>query len=124
VAFGKLVLVASLLLGLFVLLRRILLSAQGGGPMEDLMALKAAGAQVVDVRTAAEFSQGHLAGSLNIPLDQFQARIPEIDPARPVLLCCASGGRSGMAKLILDKAGYAQVHNAGPWTRLQEGATS
>jgi len=87
--------------------------------MEDLMALKAAGAQIIDVRTPAEFDQGHVAQSRNIPLDQFQARIPEIDPARPVLLCCASGGRSAMAKLILDKAGYQQVHNAGPWTRLQ-----
>lgn len=87
--------------------------------MEDLMALKAAGAQIVDVRTPAEFGQGHLPESRNIPLDQFQARIPEIDPQRPVLLCCASGVRSGMAKSILEKAGYQQVHNAGPWSRLQ-----
>jgi rhodanese-related sulfurtransferase len=87
--------------------------------MEDLMALKAGGAQIVDVRTPAEFAQGHVRESRNIPLDQFLARIQEIDPARPVLLCCASGGRSGMAKTILDKAGYQQVHNAGPWTRLQ-----
>ena len=87
--------------------------------MEDLRALKAAGAQVIDVRTPAEFAQGHLPGSRNIPLDQFQARIPEIDPKGPVLLCCASGGRSGMAKSILEKAGYQQVCNAGAWTRLQ-----
>jgi rhodanese-related sulfurtransferase len=116
---AKLILVASLLIGLFFLMRRILLFAHGGSDMEDLMALKAAGAQIVDVRTPAEFTQGHVPGSVNIPLDQFQARIPEIDPARPVLLCCASGGRSGMAKTILDKIGYQQVHNAGPWTRLQ-----
>ena len=87
--------------------------------MEDLMTLKAAGAQIVDVRTEAEFAQGHLPGSRNIPLDQVAARIREIDPAVPVLLCCASGGRSGMAKAILEKAGYLKVHNAGPWTRLQ-----
>jgi len=87
--------------------------------MEDLMALKAAGAQIVDVRTPGEFALGHLAQSVNIPLDQFQARIAEIDPARPVLLCCASGVRSGMAKAILETAGYQHAHNAGPWTRLQ-----
>ena len=87
--------------------------------MEDLLALKAAGAPIVDVRTPAEFAQGHVAGSRNIPLDQFQARMSEIDPEQPVLLCCASGGRSGMAKQLLEKAGYQQVHNAGPWTRLQ-----
>ncbi len=90
--------------------------------MDDLMALKAAGAQVVDVRTEAEYGQGHVPGSVNIPLDQFQARIKEIDPGRPVLLCCASGARSGLAKLILERAGHQQVHNAGPWTRLQQGA--
>ncbi len=87
--------------------------------MEDMKALQASGAQIVDVRTPAEFAQSHLPQSVNIPLDQFQARIPEIDPDRPVLLCCASGTRSGMAKVILEKAGYQQVHNAGPWTRLQ-----
>lgn len=100
-------------------LRRILLVVRGGLSMEDLQALKAAGAQIVDVRTPGEFGQGHLAGSLNIPLDQFQARLGEIDPGRAVLLCCASGVRSGMAKTILEQAGYPQVHNAGPWTRLQ-----
>ena len=87
--------------------------------MEDLQALKASGAQIVDVRTPGEFGLGHLPGSVNIPLDQFQARLGEIDPARAVLLCCASGVRSGMAKTILEKAGHTQVHNAGPWTRLQ-----
>ena len=87
--------------------------------MEDLQALKAAGAQIVDVRTPGEFGLGHLAGSVNIPLDQFQARMAEIDPAVPVLLCCASGGRSGMAKQLLEREGYAEAHNAGPWTRLQ-----
>ena len=119
VAFGKLFLISGLLVGLFFMLRRILLLAHGGSSMEDLMALKAAGAQVVDVRTPAEFAQGHLPDSRNIPLDQVQTRLPEIDPARPVLLCCASGGRSGMAKVILDKASFLQVHNAGSWTRLQ-----
>ncbi len=86
--------------------------------MDELDELKAAGAPVVDVRTPAEFLQGHVPGSVNIPLDQFQLRMAEIDPARPVLLCCASGGRSGMAKQMLEREGYTQVHNAGPWTRL------
>lgn len=86
--------------------------------MDDLDELKAAGAPVVDVRTPAEFEQGHVPGSRNIPLDQLVARMGEIDPAGPVLLCCASGGRSGMAKQMLEREGYAGVHNAGPWTRL------
>lgn len=86
--------------------------------MVDLQALKAAGAQMVDVRTPAEFAQGHVPGSVNIPLDQLLARMAEIDPDRPVLLCCASGGRSGMAAQVLAREGYAQAHNAGAWTNL------
>ena len=86
--------------------------------MDELDQLKADGAPVVDVRTPAEFVQGHVPGSVNIPLDQLQARIAEIDRTRPVLLCCASGGRSGMAKQFLEREGYTRVYNAGPWTRL------
>ena len=86
--------------------------------MDELDELKAAGALVVDVRTPAEFVQGHVPGSVNIPLDQLQARVAELDPAKPLLLCCATGGRSGMAKQFLDREGFALTRNAGPWTRL------
>ena len=87
--------------------------------MDDLMALKAAGVKIVDVRTPAEFATAHVEGSVNIPLDQFEARMGEIDFGQPVLLCCLSGGRSGMAKQILERAGHTQAHNAGPWTTLK-----
>lgn len=87
--------------------------------MDELDEVKAAGAQLVDVRTPAEFAQGHAPGTVNIPLDEFVARVGELDPARPVILCCASGGRSGMAKQFLDRSGFVRTLNAGPWTRLQ-----
>jgi rhodanese-related sulfurtransferase len=118
VPLGNLLLASTLSLASLVLLRRILLRSRGSSTMEDLMALKAAGAQVVDVRTPAEYAQGHAAGSVNIPLDELRLRIPEIDPGTPVIVCCASGGRSGQAKAMLEQAGYPEVHNAGPWTRL------
>jgi rhodanese-related sulfurtransferase len=105
--------------GAFFLLKQILLFFRGGPPMEDLLALKAAGAKIIDVRTPAEFAQGHVDGSVNIPLDQFEARMFEIDKTGPVLLCCASGGRSGIAKQILDRAGYPRTFNAGAWSNLR-----
>ena len=118
-AFGKLaLLLCATFLVLFVI-RQLLLYFRGGTPLDDLLALKAAGAKVVDVRTPAEFAQGHIEGSVNIPLDQVQARVGELDPQAPIILCCASGGRSGMAKGILDRAGFTQAHNAGAWTRLR-----
>jgi rhodanese-related sulfurtransferase len=88
--------------------------------MEDIPSLKAAGAQMIDVRTPAEFARGHAAGSLNIPLDELPARLGEVATGRAILVCCASGARSGVAKQFLEQAGYPQVHNAGPWTRLNE----
>lgn len=86
--------------------------------MGDFDQLKAAGAQLVDVRTPAEFGQGNVPGSVNIPLDQLQLRAAEIDPGRPVIVFCASGGRSGVAKQFLEREGCVEVHNGGAWTNL------
>ncbi len=97
---------------------KMLLRMRGLPPLE-LAGLKARGAQMVDVRTSAEFSSGHAAGSKNIPLDRLQERLGELDRSRPVLVCCASGSRSAMAKTLLERAGFTEVHNAGPWTALR-----
>lgn len=59
---GNLLPASTLSLASLVLLRRILFRHSGSSPMEDLMALKAAGARVVGVRTPAEFAQVHNAG--------------------------------------------------------------
>lgn len=76
------------------------------------------GAVVVDVRSAQEFSAGNYPGSLNIPLEDIESKIHEIDHDRTVLLCCASGARSGMARQILRKKGYLNVVNVGSWQAL------
>ncbi len=103
-----------LLLGLaWVVLRR------RGIPADQLSQLLERGAQVVDVRSPAEFRGGHVPGSKNIPLDQIQTRSKELDPSKPVLLCCASGSRSGMAIALLKRQGFTDVHNAGPWTAMR-----
>lgn len=88
--------------------------------MEELKAVKARGAILVDVRSPGEFSQAHAPGSRNIPLDQLGTRMMELDRAKPVIVCCASGGRSGMAKQMLEREGFPEVHNAGPWQKLLE----
>lgn len=74
------------------------------------------GAIVVDVRSAIEFRQGSRPGSINIPLNELDSRSKEIDKLKTVILCCASGARSGMAAGILKKNGFESVLNAGPWT--------
>ena len=77
--------------------------------------LKKNGALLVDVRSAAEFANANAPGTINIPLQEIGARLSELPKSSAVVLCCASGTRSGMAKLVLLKNGYKQVHNIGPW---------
>lgn len=73
----------------------------------------AAGASIVDVRTPEEFRQGAFPGAVNIPLQVLRQRLGEIDRSRPVVVYCASGGRSAVAAQLLGAAGYADVSNAG-----------
>jgi rhodanese-related sulfurtransferase len=84
--------------------------------MDVLKALKNGEATVVDVRTPAEFSGGHVAGSINIPLNEVSARVDDFKSMKkPLVLCCASGGRSGQATYFLQQSGVEHVYNGGGW---------
>ena len=76
------------------------------------------GATFVDVRSPGEFASGNAPGTINIPLQELGSRLGEISRFSPVVLCCASGTRSGMAKLLLKKNGYQQVYNIGTWNKF------
>ena len=82
---------------------------------QKLPALAAEGAIFVDVRTPAEFAAGSRSGSVNIPMDTLPKGAEKLDKTKPVVLCCASGARSGMAAGIFKGLGFRQVLNAGPW---------
>ncbi|MEX0996674.1 MAG: rhodanese-like domain-containing protein [Flavobacteriaceae bacterium] len=72
-------------------------------------------ATIVDVRTSQEFSGGHVSGSINIPLQGIQNRVEEFKCLKkPVLLCCATGNRSGIAAQFLNGQGIECI-NAGSW---------
>jgi rhodanese-related sulfurtransferase len=85
----------------------------------DVKALIARGAQIVDVRTRAEFRSAAHPKAINIPADQLEQRARELDPARPVLVCCETGSRSGFAVAFLKRQGFKEVHNLGSWRRIQ-----
>lgn len=88
----------------------------GGGP--TIADYKTKGAVVIDVRTPEEFSGGHVKGARNIPLQQIGSRKEEIlRLKKPVILCCASGMRSGQATRILKAAGV-DCMNGGSWARV------
>lgn len=91
----------------------------GGGPSVNFSELVSQGAMIVDVRTPGEFNSGHIQGAVNIPLDTIKGRIAELKKKnKPVITCCRSGSRSGMAKNILSSAGI-ECYNGGAWNNLQ-----
>lgn len=69
--------------------------------------------QLIDVRTPEEFASGHIAGSVNIPVESLSDRLGEVSQDSPVVLYCRSGRRSAEAARILDAAGYNGVYDLG-----------
>ncbi|MEL6676224.1 MAG: rhodanese-like domain-containing protein [Bacteroidota bacterium] len=75
---------------------------------------------VVDVREPWEFLLGHVKGSVNIPLGKIQKRMDELkELPGPIVLCCASGNRSGQATAFLQSQGFTEVYNGGGWTQVK-----
>lgn len=73
---------------------------------------------IVDVRTYGEFMGGNVAGSINIPLNEIPERIEELKALKaPLILCCASGGRSGQAHHFLSQYGI-ECYNGGSWLNV------
>jgi rhodanese-related sulfurtransferase len=72
-------------------------------------ALEEQTAQVVDVREADEWADGHIAGAIHIPLGDLGASVGELDPSRPVITLCAAGVRSLYAAEALIGAGFGEV---------------
>ena len=68
---------------------------------------------LLDTRTPKEFSQGHIEGFTNIPVDELRERISEIPAEKPVYVICQSGLRSYIATRILEGYGYEAYNFAG-----------
>jgi phage shock protein E len=75
---------------------------------------------VIDVRTKPEFEQGHVPGSVNLPLHKIREihGVVGADKSRAVVLYCRSGARSGRAKQLMRKWGYTRVINAGTVSQM------
>ncbi len=78
--------------------------------------IKSGQGTIVDVRSAEEFEMGHNQGAINIPLPMISQRVEEFKAlSQPILLVCASGNRSGIATMMLQRDGV-ECFNAGGWT--------
>ena len=92
----------------------------GLGTKTDYSELIKQGAIILDVRSKAEFSGGHIKNSINIPVEQLNNNLSKLkDKDKCIICCCASGMRSASAKRILESSGYKAVFNGGGWNNLQ-----
>ena len=77
------------------------------------------GITLLDTRTPKEFSQGHIEGFTNIPVDELRERIGEVPAGKPVYLICQSGLRSYIATRILEGLGFEAYNFAGGYRFYQ-----
>jgi rhodanese-related sulfurtransferase len=107
-----------------VALLAILLSLKNGGQIsaKDARAYLRSGAVVIDVRSAGEFTTGHLARAINIPLSEIETVIARKvkDKNQVLLLHCGNGARSGEARRKLKALGYTNSYNLGSYGRAAE----
>ncbi|GAB5494603.1 MAG: rhodanese-like domain-containing protein [Phototrophicaceae bacterium] len=68
---------------------------------------------LIDVRTASEFANGHIAGAVNIPVEEIASRLDEIPADMPIVVYCQSGNRSGQASNILANNNYSEIYDLG-----------
>jgi len=81
------------------------------------------GLVILDVRTAEEFSAGHIPGAINVPHDALEARLSQLPELRDrdVVVYCRSGRRAALALEVLKRHGYSRLlHLSGDmeaWTQ-------
>ena len=89
-------------------------------PPVDLKSIIEDGAFLVDVRTPGEFAEGHVNGSVNIPLNKLQTQLAKFKNKKNIIVFCRSGARSGQAKNILQINGFTNVINGGTWNNVSQ----
>lgn len=75
---------------------------------------------LLDVRTAREFSKGHIPGALNIPVDDLRRRLDEVQRGKRVAVYCAVGLRAYVACRILKQKGFQVANVPGGYTTYQQ----
>ncbi len=70
-------------------------------------------AVLLDVRTPAEYQEGHIKGAKNMDYyqDSFESELDKLDKTKPYLVYCTVGGRSGSVANLMVKKGFLHVHD-------------
>lgn len=91
-------------------------------PAEAQAAVSKAYSQFIDVRTPEEYSGGHAARAVNIPLDTLMSKLDTLEKSEPVYLICKTGNRSKKAAVMLKDAGFNNVLNVAGGTEAWQAA--
>src|SRR5574344_2042893 len=65
---------------------------------------------LIDVRTLNEFELMHIKGAINIPVNEIEQRILQVEQGRPIMVYCSSGARSKTAIQVLNNLGYNNIY--------------
>lgn len=106
---------AWLAFALLLLISIIKTMTSGSKSLTPLMAtqmINKEGAQVVDLRSVADFNKGHIHGAVNIPFTKLKDSTKDLEKHKqgPIIMVCATGMQSGSAAILLRKHGFQQVH--------------
>lgn len=102
------------------MIRKIVSLLFGNPNTSELQTIFANDPFLVDVRTASEYREGSVKGSVNIPLDVVQKKIHEFKNKKHIVVFCRSGNRSEQAKSILKQNGFTNVTNGGTWKKINK----
>ncbi len=77
---------------------------------------------LVDVRSSIEHDNGHIPGSLSIPVDELRDRLDELDTQKEILVYCQVGLRGYTASRILSQHGYMVKNLSGGYKTYKQAA--
>lgn len=82
----------------------------GKAKFQELMEQE--GSQLIDVRTPGEFEKGKISAAVNMNFfdADFKEQLNDLDKSQPVLIYCASGGRSAKAVAMMKEMGFSEIH--------------
>ncbi len=90
---------------------------RGDHPQTDITSLLEAAQRdrpfLLDVRTSQEFSNQHIPGAVNIPIDELRSRLKELPLDREIAAYCQVGQRGYLATRILKQTGFQAVNIGG-----------
>jgi rhodanese-related sulfurtransferase len=117
-----------------IVIGALLMRPSSGGGMTKvdsagLIDAQKKGAQIIDVRTVGEFQMGHIAGAINVPVDELQSKAASWNRDTSYVVYCASGARSADAQNTMQTMGFKNVADLSggiaTWTgTLEKGAST